>query len=126
MTVLSELIEAVPYYRYLGLRPGADDDVVVIPGDDRQASQRRFVHGGVLTALIEATGLLHLRATAAPQARTGEITAAFLRPVKLADTNACARIVHRGRRFAVLEITAWQDDPARPVAMGYGTWIIDP
>jgi len=119
------LIAANPYFRYLGLRAGADG-CVVMPADDRHASDLPRVHGGVLTALLEAAGVLHLRATGAPDARTNDITATFLRPAALVETTARARAIRRGRRFAQLEIVAWQDDPDAPVAMGYGTWTLAP
>jgi uncharacterized protein (TIGR00369 family) len=125
MTAMEVLIAESPYYRFLGLRPGPDGDLV-LPIQDRHASDRPVVHGGVLAAFLEATALLHLRANGAARARTGELTASFLRPAQLVDTTARARPVRRGRRFAHLQITAWQSDPASPVAVGYGTWILEP
>jgi uncharacterized protein (TIGR00369 family) len=125
MSDLAALIDAVPYYRYLGLRAGTHG-TVVMPGDDRHASDGPQLHGGVLAAFLEAAAVLHLRDSGAPGARTGDLTATFLRPAGLVDTTAQVRAIRRGRRFAQLEITAWQSDPAAPVAVGLGTWILRP
>ena len=123
MTDLAARIAAVPYYVYLGLRPGSDG-TVVMPADDRHASDRPRVHGGVLTALLEAAAVLHLGAIDGSAARTGDLTATFLRPADLVETTARARTIRRGRRFAQVEVAAWQADPAAPVAIGSGTWIL--
>ena len=125
MSTLSALIEETPYYRFLGLRAGPDGSVVM-PAGERHASDRAVIHGGVLAAFLEASGVLHLRTTGAPLVRTADMTAAFLRPAQLVDTFARVHPVRRGRRFAHLQITAWQSDPGSPVAVGYGTWILEP
>ena len=119
MTELAERIAAVPYYAYLGLRADPNG-AIVMPADDRHASDRPQVHGGVLTALLEAAGSLHLGVDARPS----DVTATFLRPAELVDTHARARTVRRSRRFAHLEIVAWQADPDAPVAVAHGTWIL--
>lgn len=122
---LAALIAASPYLRYLGVRAGADG-CVVLTADERHASDRPCIHGGVLVAFLEAVGALHLRSTGAPNARVNDVTATFLRPAALVDTTARAREVRRGRRFAQLEIVAWQTDPGSPVATGHGTWVLEP
>src|SRR5690606_33704855 len=90
-------IRAVPYFAYLGLELGPDD-TVVMPIDDRHASDRPAVHGGVLTAFVEAVALLHLDAGGEP-ARTAELSVTFLRRADLVPTIGRARVVRRGRRF---------------------------
>ena len=125
MNAIDTLIAETPYYRFLGLRPGPDG-CVLLPTHDRHASDRSVIHGGVLAAFLEAAAVLYLRTNGAARARTGELTAAFLRPARLVDTTARARPVRRGRRFAHLQIMAWQSDPASPVAVGYGSWILEP
>jgi uncharacterized protein (TIGR00369 family) len=125
MNAIEALIAETPFYRFLGLRPGPDGDLV-LPIQDRHASDRPVIHGGILAAFLEATAVVHLRTNGAVRARTGDLTAQFLRPARLVDTMARARPVRRGRRFAHLQITAWQSDPALPVAVGYGTWILEP
>src|SRR5580700_2633902 len=124
MTDLSALIAEVPYYRYLGLRV-TTDGVVVMSGGERHASEAPRIHGGILFALLEATAMLSLLATGSPNARTNDFTATFLRPAALSETMAEARPIRQGRRFAHLEVTAWQTDRAAPVAVGYGTWLLE-
>jgi uncharacterized protein (TIGR00369 family) len=125
MSSVGTLIEETPYYGFLGLRAGPDG-TVVLPAGDHHASDRAVIHGGVLSAFLEATGVLHLRTTGAPRARTADMTAEFLRPAQLVDTIARVQPIRRGRRFAHLQVIAWQSDPSSPVAVGYGTWILEP
>jgi uncharacterized protein (TIGR00369 family) len=125
MSTLGTLIDETPYYRFLGLKAGPDGSLV-LPAGEHHASDRAVVHGGVLAAFLEATGVLHLRTTGAPRACTAELAAAFLRPAQLVDTTARVQPLRLGRRFARLQVTAWQSDPSSPVAVGYGTWILEP
>ena len=126
MTTVEVLIARTPHFRFLGLRPGAEGTLVLPVAPERHASDRPVIHGGVLSAFLEATAVLHLRTNGAPRARTGELTVAFVRPGRLVDTTASVRVLRRGRRFAHLQITAWQDDPASPTAIGYGVWVLEP
>jgi len=126
VTPVEGLIAQTPHFRFLGLRPGPQGSLVLPVAPERHASDRAVIHGGVLSALLEATAVLHLRTSGAPRARTGELTVAFVRPGRLVDTTATARVLRRGRRFAHMQITAWQDDPAAPTAIGYGIWVLEP
>jgi len=117
--------ESVPYFAYLGLecRP---DGTNVLPGDRRHAGdvEGTFLHGGVVAAFLEATALLHFQSSGT-KARIIDFTTSFLRPGALTDTFATAQVLFQGRRFSTISVTAWQNDAAKPVAVGQGTFRLD-
>jgi uncharacterized protein (TIGR00369 family) len=122
---LADLIAAVPYFGFLGLRPGPGG-TVVLPGELRHQADEGLdvVHGGVLAAFVEAAGRLHLLATGAPAAVAVEVTTDFLRPAALVDTVAHVSEVRRGRSVARLRIQLHQGDPDRPVVAAHGSWVL--
>ena len=125
MSTIDELIAASPYYRYLGLRAGPSG-TLVLPADARNIGdyRRAVLHGGVLAAFLETAALLSLRADGADGATTIECAVDFLRAAPVADTTAVVTVVRRGRRVAHLRIDAHQDDPSRPIAVSYGSWLV--
>jgi uncharacterized protein (TIGR00369 family) len=91
-----------------------------------------FIHGGALSGLLEMAGFAALRAELA---RRGE-TERKLKPVNIAvefmrggteqRTYAKGRIVRAGRRVAVIDCEAWQDDRAKPIALAQMKILISP
>lgn len=122
MTALDELIAAVPYYRYLGLR--ADQHGLVLPADERHIGDhsRSLLHGGILSAFVEAAGSLYLRADGAEDAVAVSVTSDYLRPATVVDTSAVIAEIRRGRRFAHLRVDAVQGDERRLVTTATGVW----
>ena len=124
MTAIDELIAAVPYYRYLGLR--SSDEGIVLPGNARHIGnhEQALLHGGVLAAFLEAAAVLHLRASGATSVATIACTTDFLRAAPVVDTVASVTVIRSGRRVAHLRIEAQQDDASRVVAVAYGSWLV--
>ena len=125
MNAIDELIAAVPYYRYLGLRAGPAG-TVVLPADARNVGDhtRELLHGGVLAAFLEAAAVLHLRAGGSTVAATIECATDFLRAAPVADATAMVTVLRSGRRVAHLRIEAHQGDASRPVAVAHGSWLV--
>ena len=82
-----------------------------------------FIHGGALSGLMEMAGFAALRAELA---RRGEgerklkpvnIAVEFMRGGTEQRTFARGRIVRAGRRIAVVDCEAWQDDRSKPIAL---------
>lgn len=106
-----------PYARTLGLlRDGAR---LTMPYADGLSGRPGFLHGGAIAGLLENAAFVTLLAALRDDAHIKPITVTvdFLRGAAAGrDTHAEARITRLGRRVANLHATAWQDDPARPVA----------
>ena len=116
------LVEAIPYARFLGLHASLDAGKILCRLDfsDRIVGNPALpaIHGGALGALLESTALFQLlwshEAPAFPKTIT--LTIDYLRSARPVATFARADVTRLGRRVATLHVTAWQDDPARPVA----------
>jgi len=58
-----------------------------------------------------------------PMVLTSELSIRFMRPARGETVRARAVLNHAGRRSLVGTITAWTDDPERPVAVAQGTYV---
>ena len=123
MSELAGLIAAVPYYRYLGLR-SAPDGAVVLPADERHIGLHEppLIHGGILSAFLEAAGALYLQTTGVAAPAAIAVTTDYLRPAPVIDTTAIVNVIRRGRRITHLRIDAVQQDD-RLVATATGSWL---
>lgn len=123
-----ELVDAIPYARFLGLRVERDADqlVCVLPFRPEIVGNARLpaVHGGVVGAFLELTALLGLMDQSdGPQIpKPINFSTDFLRSARATDTHGRAEIVKLGRRIANVRVVAFQDDPSKPVAAGIGNF----
>lgn len=102
------------------------------------------LHGGATGAFLEITAIMALAWTRVLEclAERGEVEAAltssnlppypkpidisidYLRSGKPRDVYARARILRRGRRVANVQVEAWQDERARPIASAHGHFLL--
>ena len=116
--------ELPAYARSLGItveRFENDSPVLVMPFASHVEGRPTVLHGGATSGLLETAGYAALHAAlnhAERQARLKPIgiTVQFLSAAKTAATYAQGRVNRLGRRNANIEVIAWQDDPAKPVA----------
>lgn len=128
---MSDPLERVPYARFLGMRIETQDDgalIGVLPFAQHLIGNPILpaIHGGVLGAFMELTALAHLIA-AEPGRRppkTIDITVEYLRSGRPQDLFARAVVRKLGRRVANVQVEAWQDDPAKPVAGLTGHFLL--
>ncbi len=129
---LSGLVEAIPYARFLGITVERDDGGLI--GNLRYSDMLignavlPALHGGTIAALLESTAVFQLLFTMETVAipKTIDITFDYLRTGRAVDTFARARVEKPGRRISNVRVEAWQDDPARPVALAYGHFLLTP
>ena len=58
-----------------------------------------------------------------PMVLTSEMSIRFLRPARGNVLRARAVLDHAGRRSMIGTVTAWTDDPDKPVAVAQGTYV---
>lgn len=127
---LSALPAAIPYAQFLGIeaeiaegrllgRMRYHDDLVGNPA-------LPALHGGTLGALLESTAIFQIlwEAESVVLPKTISITVDYLRSARPVDTFARGVITKRGRRVVNVRVEAWQDDPARPVAMAHAHFLV--
>ncbi len=139
---LAWLTTGIPYIGFLGItfdRRG-DELTGVLPFAESHIGNPVIpaLHGGVTSAFLEVTAIICLSwatlwedfeagregpAALDPAAlpilpKTINFTVDYLRAGLPRDAYARARIMRSGRRFASVQVEAWQDNVARPYALG--------
>lgn len=147
---LAWLTSAIPYIGFLGIefdRRG-DELTAVLPFADTNIGNPMIpaLHGGVTSAFLEVTAIIGLSwATLWEDIEAGRVDPAALEPGTLPalprtinftvdylraglprDAYARARIMRSGRRFASVQVEAWQDNVARPYALGMVHLLMPP
>ncbi len=127
---LQARLATIPYARFLGFEVRAEGEGLLgcLPFAEPLIGNPRIraIHGGAVGAMLELTALCELlrqpRSLAIPRIVT--ITVEYLRSAQAADLIARAEITRHGRRLASVRVTAWQDDPAKPVAAANALFLL--
>ena len=127
---LDAFLQRVPYVRFLGMRVelAGDEMTTVLPFAQHLIGNPMIpaLHGGVIGAFLEMTALAQL-ALAQPTRRvpkTIDITIEYLRPARAQETFARATLRKVGRRVANVQVEAWQESRAQPVAGMTGHFLL--
>src|SRR5205823_11829322 len=120
---LTGVIEVIPYARWLGLSGAEDADgalTVTMKFAPHLIGNPALpaLHGGTLGALLESAAIFELlwQSETIVLPKTITITVDYLRSAATVDTHARGNITRHGRRVANVDVVAWQDDRARPIA----------
>ena len=147
---LAWLTSGIPYIGFLGIefeRRG-DELTAVLPFASQNVGNPMIpaLHGGVTSAFLEVSAIIALSwatlwddieagridpKTLAPGAlpslpKTINFTVDYLRTGLPREAYARARIMRSGRRFASVQVEAWQDNVARPYALGLVHLLMPP
>lgn len=146
-TALAALVEGVPYIQFLGIRfdRRGDELTAILPFDQKLIGNPILpaLHGGVTAAFLEVAAIIELSwatlwedleagridpaavATGAWRLpKTIDFTVDFLRTGLPRDAYARARVNRSGRRYASVQVEAWQDNRARPFAQGAAHFLM--
>lgn len=128
---MTDLLERLPYARFLDLRPriSGDEVTVVMPYADRLIGNPMLpaLHGGSTAALLEMTAMAQV-ALSFPGLRLPRpinLTVAYLRSGRPMDVYARASIARAGRRIAHVQAEAWQEEKAHPIASMTAHFLLD-
>lgn len=147
-TALSKLVGGVPYIAWLGIsfeRKG-DELTATLPFAEKLVGNPMLpaIHGGATAAFLESAAAIELAWSMLwdeieskridPEALTPEtlprmpktidFTVDYLRPGLPRDAYARARVVRSGRRYASVQVEAWQDNRERPFAAATGHFVM--
>src|ERR1700759_2038756 len=129
---LHAMLARIPYAQFLGLRAelAGDEMTVIMPFADRLIGNSRIParHGGVVGSLLEMTAVAQLSISVglARQARPIDVTVEYLRSGRSLTSYARAEIKRIGRRVANVQVEAWQEARARPIAALPGHFALKP
>ena len=123
-----------PYAKALGIALDHDEDgqpVLFADFSDRIMGRPGYLHGGALSGLMEMAAIAALRAE---MARRGEvmrlkpvnIQVEFMRGGTKQRTFAMGQVTRAGRRVALVNAEAWQDDRTKPIALAQMKMLLSP
>ena len=120
----------IPYAQTVGLESFMDEQGLITVLRFRESNIGNYliraVHGGVVGALLEHAGIVHLLAEteAAVVPKIVNLSVDYLRPCLAADTFARGTVIKQGRRVANVRVVAWQDTPDKPVAAAHAHFLL--
>lgn len=127
---LDAFLQRAPYIRFLGMRVelAGDEMTAILPFAQHLIGNPTLpaLHGGVLGAFMELTAVAQL-ALVHPTLRipkTIDINIEYLRSGRAQETYARAVVRKLGRRVANVQVEAWQDSRAKPVAGLTGHFLL--
>lgn len=147
-SALSALVSGVPYLAWMGIRfdRRGDELTAILPYDEKLIGNPILpaIHGGVTAAFLETTAIIELAWAAmwedlesgriVPDAaasgspprlpKTIDFTVDYLRSGLPRDAYARAKVVRSGRRYASVQVEAWQDNRARLLAQATGHFLM--
>ena len=120
----------IPYAETVGLESFVDEKGLITVLRFRESNIGNYgiraIHGGVVGALLEHAGILHLLAetdaTVVP--KIVNLSVDYLRPCLATDTFARGTVIKHGRRVANVRVVAWQDTPDKPVAAAHAHFLL--
>ena len=123
-----------PYGAALGIVTDHDEDgnpVLSVPFSERMMGRPGFLHGGAMSGLMEMAAFAALRAELD---RRGEqmrlkpvnIQVEFMRGGTEQRTYAMGQVTRAGRRVALVNAEAWQEDRTKPIALAQMKVLLSP
>jgi uncharacterized protein (TIGR00369 family) len=127
---LQQAVTAMPYAQLLGIEcrevNSAPQFVLPFKADNIGNIRLPALHGGVIGGFLENAAILHLmwahEAETVP--KIVDFSIDYLRSAGPYPLMASCEIVRQGTRVANVLMTAWQDDPACPVAMARAHFLL--
>lgn len=126
------LSEAIPYARFMGLRSERVGGELLCKLDFSEAiignPTLPALHGGAVGALIEWAAVFELlwSSDLVSLPKTINLTIDYMRSARPIDTWAKGTVTRHGRRVVNVRVEAWQDDRAKPIAMGLAHFLVSP
>lgn len=124
-------LDVIPYAAFLGLRLRREGGILMttmcfsphLVGQPVPPT----IHGGTIGALLETAGIIRTASEMAAEhlPKTIDITIDYLRPGRPGkDCHAVAEVRRMGRRFANVQIEAWQDSRDKPIAFAHMNLLV--
>jgi len=122
-------VKLPPYAELLGLVVDPEDATkLMMPFGDTVLGRPGFLHGGAISGLMEVAAIVALRHALADEGggriKPINVTVDFMRGGRDKPTFGKGVVTRLGTRVANVEATAWQDDPAKPIAAARMNYLI--
>jgi uncharacterized protein (TIGR00369 family) len=120
-----------PYAETLGLYADPEDAEgcrLIMPFEDGVLGRPGFLHGGAISGLMEMAAIVALRHALADDGggriKPINVTVDFMRGGRDKLTYSRGIVTRLGNRVANVEATAWQDEPAKPIAAARMNYLV--
>lgn len=121
--------ERISYAKYLGMRYDQANEYFVLPFRQNLVGNNNLpaLHGGTIGAYLENTAMIWLLVVEAQQKlpKPVNFSVDYLRLAHARETYASCEVLKQGRLVAQASVKCWQDDPAKPVAVGRGHFMLE-
>ena len=127
--VLTAVLARIPYVAHLGVHAELHGDqmTAILPYSEHLIGNPMLpaLHGGVIGGFMELTAVIQLSLQSGDGApKPIDVTVEYLRSGRPRDTYARAEIKKVGRRIANVQVEAWQDERAKPIAALRGHFLL--
>ena len=146
--LLNTYVSSVPFLRFMNIRfEHTGDTLTAIMAFDQKIIGNAMInrlHGGAIASFLESTATMTLAwknlwdkidsgeldsaslspETLPPLPKTINLTTDYLRPGLPQDAYASATINRAGRRYASIQVKAWQNDRNIPFARATGHFLM--
>ena len=124
---LRAMLLIAPFHEWLGLDIASltgEELILEMPWRDEIVPNPMIgsAHGGILSALIDLTGLYTINALGGSARATADMRVDFHRPATSGPLRAIGRVVKLGRQISVAE-TRVEDAEGRLLASGRGAYV---
>jgi len=122
----------IPYVEYLGIRvaSGAGAPLFRLPFQDKLIGNPYLpaLHGGVIAGFAQTAATLRLMRTlqGARLPKGIDFSIDYLRAGRPEETFAACEVVRLGARVALVQVRCWQKEPAYPIAVARGHFLLAP
>jgi uncharacterized protein (TIGR00369 family) len=119
-----------PYADTLGIirAEGDDPTLLMMLSADALLGRPGYLHGGAIGGLLEMAAIVALRHALSEdgggQIKPINVTVDYMRGGREKPTQARGVVTRLGGRVANVEASAWQDDPAKPIAVARMNYLI--
>jgi len=126
----TRISDFIPYARVLGIETHliGDSLVSILPYQKTNIGNpgSPALHGGVIGGFMENAALFQLVWDLEPEEipKTIDFSIDFLRPGQADTTYTKCEITRQGRRIALCNLTAWQREEDKPIAMARAHFLL--
>ena len=119
-----------PYATLLGITVAGGDDptLLTMPSATSLLGRPGYLHGGAIGGMLEMAAIVALQYALAEDGggkiKPINVTVDYMRGGREKPTFARGVVTRLGGRVANVEATAWQDDPAKPIAAARMNYLI--
>lgn len=126
LIALQALIDDAPFHRWLGIKaasanPDSVELMVAWQPDFYGHSERQYVHGGILSSLVDLAGYYAVAVRRSPPISTIDLHVDFLRAAIATDLRICASVETETRALAWAKAQVMGTD-GKVVASGRGLY----